>query len=138
MYGHTRQRRMYGGIHTVTLSRTNPRARGRWLFLIGTTVALMLAVAAVALAVHDEDFQLDGNVVTTPDTAVGGNTQEIDWADLFDANGVELGLPAGFTASGFDPDFVTNTNGSFNTSDNTTFATGSKDTLNITPGWQCN
>ena len=26
----------------------------------------------------------------------------------------------------------------FNTSDNTTFATGSKDTLPITPGWQCN
>ena len=91
-----------------------------------------------ALAVHDLDFQLDGNVATSPDTNVGGTTQEIDWADLFDANGGELALPAGFTASGFDPDFVTNANGSFNTSDNTTFATGSKDTLPITPGWQCN
>ena len=122
----------------MTLSTSNPRAKGRWLFLGGLTVTLMLAVATVTLAVHDEDFQLDRNIATSPDTNVGGNTQEIDWQDLFDANGAELGLPAGFTASGFDPDFITNTNGSFNTSDNTTFATGSKDTLNITPGWQCN
>ena len=44
----------------------------------------------------------------------------------------------GFTAAGFDRDFLTNANGSFNTSDTSTFATGSKDTLPITPGWQCN
>ena len=38
----------------------------------------------------------------------------------------------------FDQDFITNANGSFNTSDGTTFATGSKDTLPITGGWECN
>ena len=43
----------------------------------------------------------------------------------------EPALPAGFTASGFDRDFLTNANGTFNTNDNTTFATGSKDTLPI-------
>jgi hypothetical protein len=118
----------------VTLSRSNPRAKVRWLFLGGLTLVLMLAVAAVTFAVHDEAFQLDGDIATSPDTG----TQTIDWQDLFDADGNELALPANFTASGFDRDFNTNTNGSFNTSDNTTFATGSKDTLPITPGWQCN
>src|SRR5439155_9327108 len=44
----------------------------------------------------------------------------------------------GFTNAGFDRDFATNSDGSFNTADQTTFSTGSKDTLNITPGWQCN
>ena len=46
--------------------------------------------------------------------------------------------PRASRASGFDKDFPTNANGSFNTTDHTTFATGSKDTLPITPGWQCN
>ena len=66
---------------------------------------------------------------------------QFDWESFFNAAGEERRAPdasrADFTASGFDRDFVTNTNGSFNTSDSTTFATGSKDTLNITPGWQC-
>ena len=80
-------------------------------------------------------------------TSVGGTTQTVDWDSLFTANGTPAGsergatakdpLPAGFDAAGFDFDFNVNANGSFNTSDGSTFSTGSKDTLNITPGWQC-
>lgn len=70
-------------------------------------------------------------------TNVGGNTQNLDWDSLFDANGAEKPLPAGFTASGFHNDF-NNSGTTFLTDDTSTFATGSKDTLPITPGWQCN
>jgi hypothetical protein len=111
--------------------------RSRQLRTVGALASCLLLVGLIlapgALAVHDLEFQLDGNVVDDAASA-----QDFDWANLFDANGNELGLPAGFTASSFERDFVTNTNGSFNTSDTTTFATGSKDTLPITPGWQCN
>ena len=66
---------------------------------------------------------------------MAGSPQPVDWANFFDGNGDELPLPTGFDASSFDRDFVTNANGIFNTSD-TTFTTGSKDTLAIDPGWQ--
>jgi len=117
-----------------------PSSWRSWAVLLLLAAALLLATigTTAVLAVHDLDFQLEGDVVSSPDGNVGGNVQEIDWADLFDANGNELGLPLGFTASSFERDFLTNSNGSFNTSDTTTFATGSKDTLPITPGWQCN
>ena len=105
---------------------------------IGACMALILVMALPAFAVHELDFQLDGNIATSPDTNVGGNTQEIDWQDLFDANGDTNSLPTGFEKADLDRDFNTNTNGSFNTADSSTFATGSKDTLPITPGWQCN
>ena len=127
---------MYGGIHTVTLSRTNPRAKVRWLFLGGLTVALMLAVAAITLAVHDEDFQLDGDVLASTTTAIGGTTQTVDWDSLFNPDGTNKTLPDGFEAARFDKDF-SNTGTTFVTSDGSTFATGSKDTLPIS-GWQCN
>ena len=106
-------------------------------------IAGMLAVVAAgafalsALAVHDEKFQLDGDVIASTTTNVGGTTQTLDWDSFFNADGNDKALPAGFTASSFDRDFLTNANGSFNTADTTTFATGSKDTLPIDPGWQC-
>jgi hypothetical protein len=114
------------------------RKRFLWvpMLLIACTA---LFVIGNAQAVHDLSFQLDGDVSASTTTSVGGTTQTIDWDTLFDAAGAtKLPLPAGFTTAGFDPDFVTNANGSFNTTDTTTFATGSKDTLSITPGWQCN
>jgi hypothetical protein len=115
-------------------------ARRRWRTLIAAIAAVgALGVFAItALAVHDLKFQLDGDVLASTTTNVGGNLQPFDWDSLFDSAGATKPLPAGFTASGFDRDFLTNANGSFNTSDSTTFATGSKDTLPITPGWQCN
>ena len=118
--------------------RQGARRRRRTLLAGIVAIGALGVFALSAIAVHDLDFQLDGNVVSSPDSNVGGTTQEIDWADLFGTSGQELTLPTNFDASGFDRDFNTNANGSFNTSDNTTFATGSKDTLNITPGWQCN
>jgi hypothetical protein len=107
--------------------------------LIAGTLAVLAAgaFALSALAVHDEVFQLDGDVIASTTTTVGGTTQTLDWDSFFDADGGEKALPAGFTASSFDRDFLTNADGSFNTADTTTFATGSKDTLGISPGWQC-
>lgn len=116
----------------MTLTRSNPRARPRWLVLAFVVATMTLLVAGAVFAVHDEDFQLDGDVVA----AGGPAAQPVDWSSLFDANGDELTLPTGFTASGFQKDFL-NSGSTFITSDATTFATGSKDTLPIS-GWQCN
>jgi len=102
---------------------------------------MVLAVYAAlpAFAVHDLSFQLDGDVSASTTTTVGGNTQSLDWDSLFTSAGANVDpLPTGFTTAAFDRDFLTNANGSFNTNDPTTYATGSKDTLPITPGWQCN
>jgi hypothetical protein len=98
----------------------------------------LLGVFAISSwAVHDLNFQLDGDVLASTTTNVGGHTQNFDWDSLFDANGGEKALPAGFEASVFHKDF-NNTGTTFSTNDTSTFATGSKDTLPITPGWQCN
>ena len=98
----------------------------------------MLLAPGLALAVHDLAFQLDGDVSASTTTTVGGTTQTIDWDSLFTSGGANKSpLPAGITAAAFKKDFNTKSNGSFDTLDTTTFTTGSKDTLNITPGWQC-
>ena len=102
-------------------------------------VAAAALIAPALMAVHNLAFELDGDVLNNQGTSNG----TFDWADFFDANGQKAPvLPdpsrPGFTASGFDRDFLTNADGSFNTSDDTTFATGSKDTLAISTGWQCN
>jgi len=87
-----------------------------------------------AQAVHDLAFELDGNTVNNNGTTNGTS----DWNDLFDASGADKNpLPGNFSAADLTRDFLTNSNGSFNTNDPTTFATGSKDTLPIS-GWQCN
>ena len=116
------------------LGPTGSRRRKRWLavpILLVAAVALMLV--AGAQAVHLEKFQLDGNVL-----AAGGPVgQPYDWDSLFDANGDTVAsLPAGFDNANLTKDFG-NTGTAFSTSDNTTYATGSKDTLPIS-GWQCN
>lgn len=113
------------------------RPRRVLVALVLTAMVLALLVPSFAFAVHDLTMQLDGDVSASTTTIVGGTTQTIDWDSLFNSTGTPKTKPAGFTASGFDPDFLTNPNGSFNTSDQTTFSTGSKDTLPIS-GWQCN
>lgn len=112
--------------------------RRRRLALGATGAAIAIGFLAIsALAVHEEDFQLDGDVIASTTTNVG-STQNFDWDSLFTVGGTKKSpLPAGFTAAGFNKDFVVNTNGSFNSSDTSTYATGSKDTLPIS-GWQCN
>jgi hypothetical protein len=108
-------------------------------------LALSLFWIAGAQAVHDEAFQLDGDVVASTTTTVppGPNppaeTQLIDWDSLFNADGsTKSTLPTGFDEANLVRDFNTNASGTtFLTNDGTTFATGSKDTLPIS-GWQCN
>jgi len=126
------------------LSRAvTPKRRGRrpltTLAIVAVVVGL-LAFAGTALAVHDEAFQLDGDTDATTTTNKGSppHIQTIDWDSLFTAAGAAKDpLPAGFSDASFVKDFNNNGN-TFLTNDSSTFATGSKDTLPITPGWQCN
>jgi hypothetical protein len=103
--------------------------------LVLAIAVIGLFAAAVVLAVHDKAFELDGSII---DNVTSPNTQ-VDWANLFDVpanNGVptpKVTLPTGFSTATFVRDFVPGA-----TDDSTTFATGSKDTLNIGGGgWQC-
>ena len=125
---------------TRMLGPTGSKRRKRLLLgpmLLAAALAALF-IAGAARAVHDLTFQLDGDVIASTTTSVGGNTQTLDWDSLFDSAGAKKALPAGFTTSAFDRDFAQKANGTFSTADNTTYATGSKDTLPITPGWQCN
>ena len=85
-----------------TRSETEQTSRRRSAIVGALAVAIggLLVAETPALAVHDIDFQLDGDVVSTPDTNVGGTTQEFDWADFFSAAGAVVDpLPAGFDAA---------------------------------------
>jgi hypothetical protein len=123
------------------------------LAALASAVALGAYLVSNALAVHDEVFQLDGDVSASTQTNFGGHAQTVDWDTLFDAAGGEISpLPTGFDASSFDRDFNSNPqnpgpgqSASFLTSDDTTFSTGSKDTLpinaaaaGVAQGWECN
>src|SRR5947207_3038346 len=120
------------------LGERGSKKRKRFLFLpVIAVIAFSLFYITSAMAVHDQQFQLDGDVLASTTTSVGGTTQTLDWDSFFDAAGGKKALPANFTASGFEKDFLSSGT-AFNTSDQTTYATGSKDTLPITPGWQCN
>jgi hypothetical protein len=92
---------------------------------------LAVLVMAPAQAVHTLALELDG------DTDVDAGGPAFDWESFFDAAGAERPLPTDFTDSGFEKDFVRQ-NGVYVNRDDTTYATGSKDTLSISPGWQCN
>jgi hypothetical protein len=113
------------------------RRRGVLIGGVACVAALGALMISSAFAVHDRVFQLDGDVDSSTTTSVGGTTQTIDWDQFINADGTLKTRPADFTASSFDQDFVVNANGTFNKSDSSTWATGSKDTLAITPGWQC-
>ena len=111
--------------------------RRRAVFGGAVAVAAAGVFAISALAVHDLSFQLDGDVTASTTTSVGGSTQTVDWDSIFTSAGATTDpLPSGFTAAAFRQDFKTKANGSFDPNDDTTFATGSKDTLPIS-GWQC-
>src|SRR5262245_48028974 len=96
------------------LGPTGSRRRRRFLIvpmLLVAATALLLVGAAQA--VHDETFQLDGNIAAGPPTNLSGNSQAFDWESFFDAAGQEAPvLPdasrPGYTASGFDRDFTLN------------------------------
>ena len=115
--------------------------------LIGVAVG-SLAITGVVLAggaanaVHDEAFELDGNVDDA--NPVGG--PEVDWDNDIvgvGANGFsapQTSLPAGFSAATAGPDFTTEIRRGVEvavTADNTTFTTNSKDILDISAEWRC-
>ncbi|HET9082828.1 MAG TPA: hypothetical protein VFN41_00380, partial [Candidatus Limnocylindrales bacterium] len=63
----------------MTLSRSNPRARSRWLLLATAVGTLMLFIVATALAVHDaNNIQLDGNAKTDAVSPVGNGVEDWD------------------------------------------------------------
>jgi len=112
--------------------------RRRWVFLCTTAVAIAIAVLFVpsALAVHDEAFQLDGDVIASTTTNYGGNTQNYDWDSIFTSSGANQSpLPSGFTAAGFKTDYTLK-NGGFGNLDNSTYTQGSKDIDNV-GSWVC-
>jgi hypothetical protein len=119
--------------------RTRFTSARKALIVAAAAATLVVSTGVLSvLAVHDEDFQLDGDVRASTTTSVGGSTQTLDWDSIFTAAGApKATLPTGFSDAAFKNDFKTATNGSFVTSDNSTYATGSKDTLPIS-GWQCN
>jgi hypothetical protein len=149
---------------TRILGPTDSRRRRRFLLvpmLAAAAVSALLLVGSAG-AVHDLEFQLDGNALasvcgTTPDGGPSGpnacTVQTLDWDSLFNANTSPKGPPLidpanspGFTQAGFNRDFgvkvsnadncnFTNTTSTtFCTADPTTFATGSKDIQNISGG----
>jgi hypothetical protein len=116
---------------------------------LASTVVLaagtLTVVPLIAAAVHPAQgvFALDGYVIDQ------GGDPPYDWDDVFtepadpDDDPSEKALPPGGISSDFQRDFLTS--GSDTTSgadltyvngDETYYATGSKDTLDI-PGWQC-
>jgi hypothetical protein len=115
------------------------RRRRVLLGTLASTVALVAFLISNASAVHDLVFQLDGDTDADTQTHVPpGSTQTVDWDSIFNASGGDVSpLPANFGETSFKQDFSA-PGGSFSTADSTTFTTGSKDTLDITPGWQCN
>ena len=110
----------------------------RWLYSLAIMVTAGLILVPVLLAVHDEAFQLDGDEISSTTTNYNSVIQTVDWDAIFNTDGTtKAPLPTGFAHAKLDADFGINTNGTFNTLDGTTYTTGSKDTLSITPGWQC-
>jgi hypothetical protein len=93
------------------------------------SLLMMLTLGLGASSAYAADLELEGNIRSD-----GGT----DWEDIFDVSGNNVPVPAnplppGYSQSVFIRDFVPGKSGP----DISTFATGSKDTLNITPGWEC-
>ena len=146
---------------TRILGPTGSRRRRRFLLvpmlLVACTALLLIGNAQ---AVHDLQFQLDGNARAsecgkTPDGGPSGanacTVQVYDWDSIFNADTTVKSLVSdtnsvGFTTAAFNRDFgvrvtaqnncsLTNTTSTtYCTADTTTFATGSKDIQNISGG----
>ena len=160
------------------LGPTGSKRRRRFLFAPALLVACTaLFLIGSAQAVHDLQFQLDGNALSSQvGTVPDSSTQVFDWGRpnsgagssdpnyIFTSTGavntavVSDANTTGFTAAAFQRDFGLKVSAANNcdttsldatkpycTADTTTFATGSKDTQNISGGgadnaqnWQCN
>ena len=87
------------------------KRRRRFLFVpVFMVIAVTLFWVAGAQAVHDEQFQLDGDVSASTTTSVGGATQTKDWDSFFNSLGqpVAGSLTGGFNTSSFVRDFRVN------------------------------
>jgi hypothetical protein len=120
------------------LGPSGSKRRRRFLIVPLVLVAVgALLLAGAAQAVHDEAFQLDGDVLASTTTSYGGHTQSVDWDSIFTATGANKDpLPTNFTAAGFKQDFLLKSGGAFDTTDNTTYTQGSKDIDNVA-AWVC-
>jgi hypothetical protein len=128
---------------TRILGPTGSRRRRRFLAVpILLTMVVGLMFIGTAAAVHDEAFELDGNIAKA--SPAGG--PEVDWDDDIvgvAANGfstAKTSLPAGFGAATAGPDFTTTIRRGVEvavTGDDTTFTTNSKDILDISAEWRC-
>jgi SdrD B-like domain len=115
------------------------RRTGRLLAAVLLVGAMTMVMSGTAIAVHDEEFQLDTGVNGANTVDDPGAAEDFDWESFFNATGPggtiarSVTLPSagfpGFTASGGTADFAL--------PDATTYTTGSKDTLGIQGGWQC-
>lgn len=126
----------------MTFSASNPRAKQRWTLLVGAVAAMTLLIASYALAVHQLNFQLDGDTSSTDIAPIQGVTRTVDWNDLYTTTGAKVASPpAGFAPGDLSKDFKTvqsgRTAGQFDSSDGSTFTTGAKDELDISSGWRC-
>jgi hypothetical protein len=117
----------------------------RLTFILAAVLAVGVVTASVVtvFAVHDEDFELEGNVLANG--AGDPNPQNVDWTSIFTSAGTPVNpMPTNFFVATFIPDYNVKANGDFANADESTFTTGSKDTLNIGPlpdgtpaGWTC-
>jgi hypothetical protein len=130
------------------------RRRFLWVPMLAIALLALFAIGN-AQAVHDLGFQLDGDVShACPAALTTCTSSQKDWADLFTVTddsqaGTETvtnssAVTGAFTNATFARDFETGSSCALNslsttfcTGDDTTFATGSKDTLDIS-GWECN
>ena len=115
------------------LHRFNRSKKSVPLCLALALALILTAVLAITVtAVHDLDFELEGNIITNSPSLV-------DWESLFDVSGgvatPKDTLPSNFAAATFSRDFVPGEKGP----DPTTF-TGSKDINSISTSsatWSC-
>lgn len=119
---------------------SSPSRRRRRVALTGVsalTLALGLTLPS-AFAVAAPFHELEGNILDDSTT-----DPPIDWSDIFTAGSTTTepttvaSPPAGILDPDFTRDFRTTAAGAYVNGDLSYFATGSKDTLDITPGWQC-
>ena len=132
------------------------RRRFLWVPMLGIA-CIALFVIGSAQAVHEFQFQLDGELTSTAYSAPAGSTPAYDWNNIFSVsnasgiqtvanNGANVGAGKTFASASFVRDFesgtdctTNSTSTTFCTADDTTYATGSKDTLGVgNGGWQCN
>ena len=131
-----------GRLQVAAVVRNSVRRRHLRTVAVLAIVGAVAAIAGTALAVHDEAFELDGNI----DDANPAGGPEVDWDNDIvgvGANGFsapQTSLPAGFSAATAGPDFMTTTRRGVEvavTGDDSTFTTNSKDILDISAEWRC-